>query len=160
MQPQGTKDDGAHGIPGHFIDMPSCRRLTGLKRSEKEEAALLADAAHEVPALLLDALDVAHRLHARDILHGDLRDPLHARGMAPQVVVFSRLQSAPRDGAQAALRGDLVLLLQHPAGGPYGKHDVRNATCRSLQELTGSTAGAPCPAPAASSRGDRMVSMT
>ena len=83
---------------------------------QRKKGCALADAAHEVPALLLDALDVAHGLHARHVLHRDLRDPLHAGRVAPQVVALRRLQSAPGDGAQAALRGHLVLLLHSMSG--------------------------------------------
>ena len=44
----------------------------------------LADAAVELPALLLYAFDAGHGLHASVINCADLRDPVHAGGMAPQ----------------------------------------------------------------------------
>ena len=92
------------------------------------ESSALADAAHEVPALLLDALDVAHGFHARHVLHRDLGNPLHAGRVAPQVVALRRLEGAPGHGAQAALRGHLVLLL-------YDRTDAYRYTYRHAEQL-------------------------
>lgn len=70
----------------------------------------LADAAIELPALLLDALDAGDRLHAAVIHSADFRDPVHAGGVAPQPCLRGGLQSAPLNGAQAALGGFAVIL--------------------------------------------------
>ena len=50
-------------------------------------------------------------LSSREAMH--LGDPLHARGVAPEAALGGRLERAAGDGAQAALRRGLVLLLQH-----------------------------------------------
>lgn len=71
----------------------------------------LADAAVELPALLLDALDAGDRLHTAVIHSADFRDPVHAGGMAPQPCLRGGLQGAPLNGAQAAL-GRLAVILQ------------------------------------------------
>ena len=83
-----------------------------VSRENKHEDGALADAAVELPALLLDALDAGHRLHAPVINSADLRDPVHAGGMAPQPCLCGGLQSAPLNGTQTAL-GWLAVILQH-----------------------------------------------
>ena len=64
---------------------------------------ILADAAVELPAFLLDASDVGHGLHAAIIPNTDLGDPLQAGGMAPQARLCGGLQCTPFYRAQAAL---------------------------------------------------------
>ena len=66
--------------------------------------SLLADTAVELPALLLNGLDVGDRLHAAVVPHTDLSDPLQAGGMAPQPRLCAGLQGTPLHRAQAALR--------------------------------------------------------
>lgn len=73
-------------------------------------ANALADAAVELPALLLDALDAGDGLHAAVIHSADFRDPVHAGGMAPQPCLRGGLQGTPLNGAQAALGGLAVIL--------------------------------------------------
>ena len=71
----------------------------------------LADAAVELPALLLDAFDAGDGLHAPVVHCADFRDPVHAGGVAPQPCLCGGLQGAPLNGAQAAL-GGLAIILQ------------------------------------------------
>ena len=71
----------------------------------------LADAAVELPALLLDAFDAGDGLHAAVVQCTDFRDPMHAGGMAPQPCLCGGLQGTTLNGAQAAL-GGLAIILQ------------------------------------------------
>lgn len=70
----------------------------------------LADAAVELPALLLNAFDAGHGLHASVINGADLRYPVHAGGMTPQPCLRGGLQGTPLNGAQATLGGLAVVL--------------------------------------------------
>lgn len=83
-----------------------------VSRQGKQRENTLADAAVELPALLLNALDAGDRLHAAVIHSADLRDPVHTGGMAPQPCLCGGLQGAPLNGAQAAL-GGLAFILHH-----------------------------------------------
>lgn len=64
----------------------------------------MAAAADEVPALAYDVLNAVDGFHAQRVGARDLRDPLHARRVAPRARQRRALQCAPRHGAQAALR--------------------------------------------------------
>ena len=94
-----------------------------------EKWGLPTNGAIEVPAFLLDGPDVAHGLHAIQVLHSDFGDPLHASSMAPETGLCGALQSASRDRAQAALRAVLIFLLHTP-----GVSKIQQLTC---QEISG-----------------------
>eukprot|EP00983_Pelagomonas_calceolata_P095631 1158032-Pelagomonas_calceolata.AAC.8 len=72
---------------------------------------LLAHVALQLPALLLDGLDAVNRLHAHGVQARDLRNPLHACGVAPLATLQGGgLKGAAHNGAQAALL-DVILAL-------------------------------------------------
>lgn len=88
----------------------SVRCLSHSKEEGMRRGHALADAAVELPALLLYAFDAGHGLHAPVINRADLRYPVHAGGMTPQPCLCGGLQGTPLNGAQAALWGLAVIL--------------------------------------------------